>query len=230
MIKSGFELHGRNADVGATYEPIWTNSGAYTFPTSASALKIQSTDAEDDPEKAGGAAGTGLWTLLIVGLDSNYKTIVEEVQLNGTGKVDTTKEFLRVLEVKGLTCGTGLVAAGTITIKDSTETYTLAQIESGYSRAAQCIWTVPAGHNIRIHDIVISEDQSKQSEFALFFFEPGSNRPKIMSYESLYLLAQERRFHSDIGILFGEKTDFYLAAKSAGGAGNINASIFGILS
>jgi len=222
-LRPKIEVHGQNLAVSATYEPVWKMSTAYTFPTSASNLVVVSTDAKDT------LTGVGVRKILIEGLDVNYKVITETVEMDGTTKVNTTKEFLRVNFVKALEVGSDANAAGDITLKDSTETYTLAAVIAGDNQSLAAIYTVPAGVNLRITDIYASEDQNKASAIALFYYENGSNKPKLKSFESLYFIQGQVSYHSNNGFLFTEKTDLYIAALSAGGSGHISAGFIGIL-
>ena len=57
---------GHNTNVGTSFVPV-TSSGTYQTPTSAQALEILSSDAND------AAAGTGARTVIVEGLDANWE-------------------------------------------------------------------------------------------------------------------------------------------------------------
>lgn len=219
------ESHGKNEAVGANYEPVWLKTGAITFFTIASALTIVSDSVEDDGDKT--PAGTGLWTLRIRGLDDNFNPIVEDKTLDGTTAVTTTKEFRRVNEVKALTAAGGGVAIGNITIDNGTDV--IAYIPVGYNVALQAIYTVPATKTLRITDIYCSEDQNKETDLAVYYTEEGSDKPKLLKTEILYILKDQKSLHFEEGLKFREKTDVELQVKSAAGAGVVVAGFTGYL-
>jgi hypothetical protein len=85
---------GYNGAVGATEEPVWDGSAAYTWQTSAQALEIISSSDED---ASGGVGGdTGAQTVQIYGLDANYAEQNETVTLKGQTAVDLANTYLRV--------------------------------------------------------------------------------------------------------------------------------------
>jgi hypothetical protein len=140
---STIQKHGRNPDVDATaaVEDIWAGGGSYTgFPTGAAeTLTIVSSSAND------AAAGTGLRTLYLDGLDANGAAQTETVTMNGLTEVVTSTTWTRVNQAIGLTAGSGGTNAGTITIKHTTTTANVfASLIAGWSRSTAAIYTVPA--------------------------------------------------------------------------------------
>lgn len=85
-------------------------TGDLTYLTSAETMEIASSSASD------AAAGIGLRTLLVQGVDGTGAAIQEIVTLNGTSDVQTVNSYLRVNTMAGLTAGSagwnlGIVAA-----------------------------------------------------------------------------------------------------------------------
>ena len=88
---------------------LWNRAAAYTFPASASVMKLSSS-----------AVGDTTQLVLIEGLDANYNSISEVLQLNGQTGVTSTKSFLRVNDMTVLIdsptgniyFGTGTITAG----------------------------------------------------------------------------------------------------------------------
>ena len=134
---------GRNPDVDAA-EDIWNGGGTYTgFPVSGSAetLSVFSSSANDT------AAGTGARTVILYGLDSSYNEINETVTLNGTTPVATTNTFWRMHLGIVVTAGSSEVNEGSITARHSTTTANVFMVMPiGYSFAAICCYTIPAGY------------------------------------------------------------------------------------
>jgi len=77
---------------------IWEGTAAlYTYLTTASAMRVVSSSAQD------GAGGTGLLTLRLIGLDANFAEIEEDITLNGVTPVISTKSFIRIFRAYGKT-------------------------------------------------------------------------------------------------------------------------------
>ena len=146
-----FERLGYNADIDITTEDIWSVGGSYVFPVAAQQMELVSTSIEDDPDKGGAVAGTGIHAVTVYYLDNTYAAQTEDVTLNGTGVVTTTAvNILRVNSIKAKTVGTGGSAAGTISIRNLADTPVYSQIEVGSTRSRNSIYTVPLGKTLYI--------------------------------------------------------------------------------
>ena len=89
-------------------ETIWTEGGIYVYPTSAEAVYISSTDANDT------SAGTGARTVKVFGLDANWELQEETVILNGQTqvRVGASLTWIRIFRAFVVTVGSGGTAAG----------------------------------------------------------------------------------------------------------------------
>ncbi len=137
------DRYGRNADVDAASaaEDIWDGGGTYTgFPTgSAETVNVFSASAND------AAAGTGLRTLRIVGLDGSGVEQSETITMNGTSAVTSANTYSRVNLAYGLTGGSGGTNAGAITVRHTTPTANVfTVIPLGAAKSQVCAYTVPA--------------------------------------------------------------------------------------
>jgi len=138
---------GRNTDVDAatTPEDIWAGGGLYTgFPSgalsTAEPLSIVSSSAAD------AAAGTGMRTLYIEGLDATGRVQIEVVTLNGVTPVVTTTTWYRAFRASGISGGSGQTNAGTVTIKHATTTANVfVVITPGTAQSHSAVYTVPFG-------------------------------------------------------------------------------------
>ena len=160
------EIFGSNGDVDAATaaEDLWCNGGNYTgFPTgSAETLDLFSDAAAD------AAAGTGLRTVRVYGLDANYDEQILDVSLNGVTHVTTTGyTWSRVDLVHGLTAGSGGVNAGTITVQHTTTTANVfTSLLPGYCTSFCAVKTIPArqvGIISRVH-VTISNGAASNQE------------------------------------------------------------------
>lgn len=212
---------GHNDSVGATWETVWCKSSLYTYLTTASKLKIYSSDVQDAQN------GTGAKTIFVKGLDANYNIIFETISThatNGTTSVSSVKNYLRVFTARVVLSGTNGTNIGDITVEDAAGVITLAYIEADEGKSLQCIWTVPAGKTVTILRWAYAELKAKISEIALFvrpynesWYIAKTKYLKDMVEDSLLTLPLE----------FKERTDIEIRAWATGGEGQISATIEG---
>lgn len=116
---------------------IWdVNDTTYPWSTfdTAGTLSVPAVNASDDDKK-----------LTIVGLDSNYAELTEEVTLDSSAAVTTTNSFIRVFRAY-ISDGAANVAAVEVQ-KDST---VVAKLNAGKAQTLMAIYTVPAGKSAYI--------------------------------------------------------------------------------
>ncbi len=166
--EKGVSIVGTNDDIdSAAAEDVWEHGGSVNYLSSASILNITSTDAAD------ASAGTGMRTFRLSGLDANLNEISEEITLNGQTIVTTSKQYLRLTEMLGLTWGSGEFNVGTIhaftgtatagTPDDEDLTYLTISPLHGLSLSA--IYTVPAGKKAYLYETYMTTDSAaKQVE------------------------------------------------------------------
>jgi hypothetical protein len=140
------EKFGSNLSVGANMETIWEPGGIYDYLTVASTVSAISDDSGDT------AAGTGVRSIEIQGLDANYNTITEVISTNGTSAGPaSTNEFLRIYRAIAKTVGTAGTNEGTVNINAggttviSIGTYGTGGNKEGFGQSQTSVYTVPAG-------------------------------------------------------------------------------------
>jgi hypothetical protein len=133
--------HNLDIDTGSVPETIWSAGGLYTFPTSADTLKIISNDVDDN-----GTGTTGALTIKVQGLDANYDAIEEDFTLNGQTAVTGNKEFLRVYRAFVTSAGSSEYNEGVITINNSNDTLTLAEIPAEGGQTQMAVYTIPRNY------------------------------------------------------------------------------------
>lgn len=142
IIEAGLQqqrILGAGTTGGTGEETVWDAAGAFPWASlaTAQALEIVSSSANDT------AAGTGARTVRIRGLSATYAEITEDVTLNGTTAVDLTLSYLRVFSIEVLTAGSGLVNAGTLTLRLDAAGATVAAVTIGKNISQSGVWTVP---------------------------------------------------------------------------------------
>lgn len=129
---------GYNDDVDTgTEEIIASFGGAFSKLSGTDTLEIVSTSSNDE------ITGTGARKIVIVGVDLNWDSLTEEVDLDGVNPVSTNNEFLGVNQVYVSESGSGETNEGSITIKGATQTaVTLAHIPIGEGISQEAIFYV----------------------------------------------------------------------------------------
>lgn len=134
-------VFGRAPVVNNTRVDLWEGpTPSYVFPTVAQQMAVVSSSASDT------LAGTGIQKLMIHYLDANYVTQTETVSLNGLTPAPTVAtNILRINGIHAAQVGTGIGAAGNISVTNIGGTVTYGWISAGMNTGRQAIYTVPAG-------------------------------------------------------------------------------------
>jgi hypothetical protein len=165
---TAFCQFGINTAVGTSNETVWIGSNTYTFPSSASVLKISSSSADD-----ASPSGTGARTVQIQGLNASYEPVVETVTLNGQTEVNTTNSYLRVNKMIVLTAGTGgtsvgNIYAGTGTVTAGVPAVVVNQTGILANETESGFYTVPAGYTAFINMWTMSSGNTTADEWTRF--------------------------------------------------------------
>lgn len=131
---------GYNADIDIGTETVWSVGGTFTRMTTARTLSVVSTDTNDT------SAGTGAQSIIIYGVDANWKSQTVVVTMNGTTPVVTAETWMGVNRMAIYAAGSGGVNAGTITATATTDLTTQGEIPTGTGASQQAIFFVQADH------------------------------------------------------------------------------------
>lgn len=130
------------------------------WQTVASVYDVVSDDVDDT------FLGTGARTVWLEGLDANFNTITETVELDGTTPVTTDASFIRLQRAKVMTCGAYTGSnEGDITIQVTGGGDIQGYIEKapthGEAQTQKSQYTVPAGKTAYIKAVNITMDSGK---------------------------------------------------------------------
>lgn len=134
-----------NATVGTSYELLSNLDADPTqLGTAGDGIEVVGSSTDDD----GSPAGTGANTIKVRGLDTSFNIKEATLTLNGTTAVEDTgnTDWTFVNEMYLLTAGTGLAAAGTLTLRNDAGSNNIGLIEAGNYQIHNCWWKVPANH------------------------------------------------------------------------------------
>ena len=142
-----YQPYADNATVGTSFETITNTNADQVLPVLAGAdIDLVSGSAADD------VGSTGATSVRVTYLDANSNQATQDVAMNGTTEVEMTEQnisFIQKAEI--VASGTGLAAAGAITIADVTGGGVHALIDAGSKESGNCTWKVPAGHTGFVH-------------------------------------------------------------------------------
>ena len=145
---------GRNPDVDAGTEDIWSQGGTWVQPTAARVHAIVSTDTNDS------SAGTGARTITVNGLNGSYVDTTETITMNGTTPVNTVNSYWIIHRMIVATGGGTATATGTnigtITATAAVDATVSAAIVIGKGQTQLCIYQIPAGYTAYLERYVAS--------------------------------------------------------------------------
>lgn len=210
---STVNIYGYQPAISTTFVPVWENVAQYTYPVAAAQMNL-----------AGSSGDTA--TIRIDGLDDAYEMISEDVVLNGTTPVTTTKLFLRINSMR-VAVGSATNPAGVVTLKNLAGTVTYAQINAGVGRTQAAMYTVPAGYTFFLSRINVNTSLNG-NDFCTY-------QNKTISPAGVIQLTQQAPFAINYETQrvmprpFLEKTDIQLMAKIQTGTGAVSISQEGYL-
>lgn len=202
---SNQNIYGYQPAISTTFVPVWENVTAYTYPTVATQMNL-----------AGSNGDTA--TIQISGLNSGYRSISENVVLNGLTPVTTVNSYLRINGMQ-VTAGSATNPAGVVTLKDLTNTTIYAQINANVGRTQMGIFTVPAGYTFYLQRIDIYTSLNG-NDYVTY-------QNKSISPNGVVTLTQQAPFAISYGALrlmprpILEKTDIQLMCKVQSGTGSV---------
>ena len=209
------DLSGTNSAVGTSFVDILQLNAVITLPTSAAVVVTTCSSVQD---KGTATAGTGIRTLRLRGLNSDYEEIIEDIITDGGTPVNSTKTFIRLLSAHSLTAGSTGAAVGTITFSIGGNNQ--LRIAIGLNKTESTQFTVPAGKRVLMDRFFINQFDGKTLDVRLQY--------KEIENENLWFNVRQLKntdFHitADINRIFNEKTDFRIQGKVGTGSGQVTA-------
>jgi hypothetical protein len=201
-------IFGFNEDLGTEYIPLWENNTAYTYPTSNTTMGITSTDPTDS------------CTIRVIGLDSNYDIVAENVSVSGTANNVLSTPFFRVNDLITIA---GNTANGTITLENGSTVF--GQINPRIGKNQASIFTVPRGYKFYLNRIDAFCATASLNNRILFF------RNRVVNNNGIEFNVAETTFLDKMNIqrqypfAYGEKSDIQFQGKAS--AGTQEYGVFG---
>jgi hypothetical protein len=204
-------IFGFSRTVGTTFQTIWNDGGQYVHPSAAVQMSCVSTSASDT------------MTIVISGLDANYETIAEIVQLNGTTPVTTTNLFYRINSATILS-GSNV---GDITISNGGTIY--AYIEATLGTTQACIYTVPADHSLYLFRISLTSGTVTGNKYITYRNRVDSSTGRVLRVAEATFQQNMQTFDRQIPFRIAPKSDFQFEAKSSSGTNELSIFVEALL-
>lgn len=211
--EKGLYKFGYNSSVGTSAETIWDNGGTYSYPASASVMKVSSDTTGDTP------------VVTISGLDEDYNEASETVTVTGQTAVSTTTSFIRVFRAKvDSSEPTGNIYVGTGTVTTGVPANVFAKINAGENQTLMAIWTVPAGYTAYILAASVASGttlSNKYTEARLKVRPSGGvfQTKEVLTFQNSYV---ETVLHMPTVVT--EKSDIEVQALTSSGTDAISAT------
>ena len=213
-------LFGNTTSLGSTaYGPLWEgltgSGGSYAYPASAVVMTLVSSSASDTAV-----------VITVNGLDANYNQISENVALNGTSNVNTTKLFLRINNMQTYSGN----AVGAVTAINGGTTY--AKITAGQADTQMSLYTVPAGYTFyqTYYQADTNTSVTSGAYVKLRTYTVDNAAGGVIHALNQTAFTQQLSIPLSFPFAFSEKTDIQYQLLGAGGAGAIaNIYVGGVL-
>jgi len=221
------QMRGRNASISNSPQTVWAPGSTYAKLTTGTALEVVSSSASDT------AAGTGARTVVVEGLDATFAPTKETVTLNGVTAVQMVNTSLVAVNKFYLaSVGSGGVNAGNVDVRVTAAGAVKSRISSsvglGNGRAADFIYTIPAGYIGVMGNIYFSSITTTGS-LSVFLNTIDVNGVTQCVGEGQVSLTNtgfcpgQGQIFFDEGLVFPAKTMLELRAVVSAGAGDLTA-------
>ena len=204
-------IFGFSRSVGTTFQTIWNDGGQYVHPSAAVQMSCVSTSASDT------------MTIVISGLNADYETMAEIVQLNGTTPVTTTTSFYRINSATILS-GSNV---GDITVSEGGTVY--ANIEATLGTTQACIYTVPANHSLYIFRISLTSGTVNSNKYITYRNRVDSSTGRVLRVAEATFQLNMQTFDRQIPFRIAPKSDFQFEAKSSSGTNELSIFVEALL-
>ena len=221
------DVYGSNPAVGSTIEEVWANGGIKIRPNVAGILEISSSDNEDSGSGGVNPPGIGVRKIRVYGLVDDYvldeEEPFEDIVLDGTNPVFSTKNFVQVIKSEAIEWGAGRVAQGDITGQiDSNDQFSIIQGKNQTSLSQQ---TIPKGYNGIITRMYLSSVRSTDVDFNFQYQlvdELGWKDIRQLEIKDSHVIVSNTLF-TENGHPFPEKTAFRITAKTINSTARVSA-------
>lgn len=218
---------GYSTVIDGTLYPVWNVAANRVYLTTATAMTVSSSSANDTSP-----SGSGAHIVLIEGLDQNYNPISEYITLAGQTAVTTTKSYLRVIGItvtdKGVNGGNvGTIYVGTGVVTAGVPAVIHELVPPGFNKETSGVYTVPAGYTayFRVGGLSGQDTGAGYITGRLVISNQGS--PFVTSAVTVFTTGQVN-YDFPYPIAIPEKSDLEARAITSSGTNTVS-SYFGMI-
>jgi len=171
-----------------------------------------------------GVLGTGAWTVIVNGIDENFKEREEIVYLQGVTPVLTENEYKWINQLSIKTAGSGGKNAGTITATAETDNTVTIQIEIGNNKSQQAVIMVPADKSANISYFNVSAANVTEGAVTTVEIQVKKNTEVWIPEFTIALTAADPTFIDNLGEfidILKPGSLFKVAAKASAGSSSV---------
>lgn len=196
-----------SANISTTPVEVWSGSGSFNFPGSASQISVASTDASDNQN------------IQINGLDSNWLEVSEVVTLNGITSVSTVNSFIRVNSCYNV--GASELVGN---VNGSIGADVVFNITPEAQRTSQAVYSIPDNKTAYLFQGTASSDKNDGIDFIF----------KVRQFGGVFTTEEQFRLFENIMdtarpfSAIPKKSDLKVMAQSVAGTNKATAQ-FGLL-
>jgi len=224
-----FRKFGVNAALTGTAD-VWGNGGTLVWPDVAGVVSVVSSDAADTD------GSTGAHQVTIVGLDADYNTIQETVNMTGLTPAVTTASFLRANRMFIGECGSSDSNVGVISASIGGNVQ--ETIRAGDGQSAVALYTVPAGYTFLVNYYSVgvgrmagTADCNIKGQIRLYdpTVADPSQHQGWRTISNIYLYNGQQQANSTSWTVIPEKTDMRIRATLSSGTTQVDGIFGGFL-
>lgn len=205
-------IFGYNSNVHTEYIPLWESNTNYPFPTANVTMKISSDDSTDTSVK-----------IKVIGLDSNFQSVVEVVDLNGTNEITLSNDFYRI---NTMITSEGNANGNVQLVDNATGNILYGKIRRGEGKNQTSFYTVPAGYNFYLYRIDAFSATSQANKY-VFFRNEVRNDVTLRVAETTFV--GNMHIQRVVPFRYAGNTDIVFQAKASSGSDEVGIFAEGVL-
>jgi len=212
---------GQNANIAqGVQEEIWDGSLAYTWPTTATITKINTTA---DIEAMRGE------TVEIQGLNADWELVIQNAVLDGTNSTTLVTIPTPLIRVFRMKFQSTVVGSSSITLVNDADNVLYGNIEPGNNQTLMAMYTVPLGKTAYVTQYYSLVNAGVGNPTALPVKMWARDNVNGYAPQLKHVMSIDLDFTAQVDhvfrpyLKFTEKTDIFLTGQPVGAAANVTA-------
>jgi len=224
--RSNVYKFGASSAINSSESIIWDGGNGYNgFLSAADFVTVQSDDVND------ALAGIGMQKVRIYGINELNEYVDEEIELNGTTPVLSTRQYIRIFRAHSTLSNTTIIGGrnnlGEIQVKSQTGGNVMAQINVGEGQTQMALFTVAVGYHALILNADANVGEGKEATIRVVSVDyVNQGGARVQAIRKLFQNSFTRNYKIPRAISGG--TDIFMTGESTA-AGTTATASFEIL-